>query len=89
MGDPELAVIMQRLNPPAPMEAIVETDILATVVNHLRLDGARVVLLACGHKTITANAKRARCAECHTMIMNGEDYEAFRNRNNRADHTEP
>jgi len=79
-GDPELAALMQRLNLPAPMEAIVETDIFLTVVNHLRLDGKRVVVLACGHKKITAATTKARCDECHRMILAGEDYQAFRER---------
>lgn len=79
-GDPKLAAMMQRLKPPVPVERIVETDIFLTVVNHLDLAGRRVVLLACGHKAITANSARARCHECYRMIMKGEDYEAFRNR---------
>ena len=80
MGDPELAAMMRSLKVPAPVEDIVETDMLLTIVNHLRLDGRRVVLLACGHKKITAAALRTRCEECHRMILDGEDYDGFRRR---------
>lgn len=78
MDDPKLAAMMQRLNPPVPVERIVETNIYLTCINRLNLAGRRVVELACGHRTVTANSHRARCPECHRMILNGEDYEAFR-----------
>jgi hypothetical protein len=78
-GDPKLAEMMRSLKVPAPMENIVETDMLLTIVNHLRLDGRRVVRLACGHRKITSAAMKTRCDECHRMILNGEDYDGFRN----------
>lgn len=77
-ADPALAAMMRRLNPPAPRERIVETDILLTLVNHLSLRDKRVVTLACGHKKVTRAADYARCLECRRMILDGEDYEAFR-----------
>jgi hypothetical protein len=77
-GDPKLAALMRQTNPPAPVEAIVETDILLTITNRLSLAGRRIVRLACGHRCVTRNWKRAKCTLCHQMIMNGEDYHAFR-----------
>lgn len=77
-GDPKLAALMRQTNPPAPVEAIVETDILLTITNRLSLAGRRIVRLACGHRCATRNIRRARCTLCHQMIMNGEDYHAFR-----------
>lgn len=80
MGDPELAGMMRQLKVPAPVEQIIRTEIIPTVMNRLNLAGRRVVLLACGHRAVTANSRRVACGECHRMILDGEDYEAFRNR---------
>lgn len=77
-GDPTLAAMMREVNPACPVEEIVETDILLTIHNRLSLAGRRIVRLACGHRCVTGNVKRARCTLCHQMIMNGEDYHAFR-----------
>ena len=80
-GDPELAALMRRLRIKAPVERIVATDILATACNLDKLDlPERLVTLACGHQTVTRNWTRAPCYECHRMILDGEDYDAFRNR---------
>lgn len=81
--DPELAKRMRELKVPAPVEKIIRTDILATAFNQSKLGKNplnRVVDLECGHKTVTKNMNRAPCHECHRMILDGEDYEAFRNR---------
>lgn len=78
-GDPELAAFMRRMGVKAPVERIVETDILATAFNMDRLKlPERIVRLACGHEIVTKNWRRAPCWKCHEMILNGEDYEAFR-----------
>lgn len=79
-GDPILAATMRLLKPRAPVERIVETDILLTVVNRLSLAGKRVAVLACGHRVITDAATRVHCKDCHKMILDGEDYDAFRHR---------
>lgn len=82
MADKQLVELLRYV--PAPVEQIVETDLLLTMANYPNLGGKRVALLACGHKVVTGNRLRAACAECHTMILNGEDYDAFRRRG-RAD----
>jgi hypothetical protein len=65
---------------PAPVEEIVSTDWLATAINHgnktLRVT-ERIVILRCGHREVTRNARRCKCTACHQMILNGEDYEKF------------
>ena len=78
MSDPKLAALMK--NVPAPVERIVETDMLLTIANRMSLAGRRVVVLACGHKAVTSNSTRVKCADCHRMILAGEDYDGFRNR---------
>jgi hypothetical protein len=83
MGDPELAKIMKRVWKNPPVERIVRTDWLATSINRDKLGEdmcKRIVDLACGHKAVTRNAKTCPCKECHKMILDGEDYDAFRNR---------
>jgi hypothetical protein len=83
MGDPELAAFMRKHKMPAPVERIMRTDWIATAVNRKKLGGnmgKRIVELACGHRAVTTNIKRCKCEDCHKMIMDGEDYEAFRNR---------
>lgn len=81
MGDPVLAEFMRRHDPGAPVEKILRTDFFMTALNGERLRGnERIVILECGHYAITANSTRCRCSFCHEMILNGEDYEAFRNR---------
>jgi hypothetical protein len=80
-GDPELAAIMAKINPPAPVEKIVGTDHLATAINRDKLGprmARRIVNLECGHQTVTVNRHRAPCARCHRMILEGYDYHAFR-----------
>ena len=81
-GDPILAAWMQANDPGAPVEKITGTDHLATAFNRDKLGPDlvnRVVDLACGHQVITRNAKRAPCPRCHRMILEGYDYDAFRN----------
>ena len=81
--DEELAATMRKFKVKAPVEQIVRTDILATAINRQKLGSdirKRIVDLECGHKEITTNITRAPCSQCHAMILNGEDYEAFRNR---------
>lgn len=82
VGDPNLAKTMQGLNLKAPMEAVLGTDILATATNLTKLGARRVIAdLACGHQAVVRmGIKRARCKLCHEMILNGEDYDAFRNK---------
>jgi hypothetical protein len=77
-GDPKLAAMVRAANPPVPVEEIVETDILLTLTNRLSFAGRRIVRLACGHRCVTRNYRRARCTLCHQMMLNGEDYHAFR-----------
>ncbi len=80
-GDPELAKIMRRLKIKPPIERIVTTDWMATALNRDKLGlKKRIVILECSHYTATTNAKTAPCRQCHKMILNGEDYEKFRNR---------
>ncbi len=83
MGDPELAAMMKRVWKKPPVERIVQTDWLATAVNREKLGPdmcKRIVELACGHRVVTRNARTCGCADCHKMILAGEDYDAFRNR---------
>ena len=83
MGDPELAKFQKRIWKKPPVEKIVATDWLATALNRAKLGpdyAKRIVDLACGHKVITRNLRQCGCGVCHQMILNGEDYEAFRNR---------
>lgn len=85
MGDPVLAAAMRAMsiNAKAPVEKIIRTDWLATAVNRGKLGPdhcKRIVDLACGHKAVTRNARTCPCKDCHKMILDGEDYEAFRNR---------
>ena len=81
MGDPVLAKRMRALKVEAPIERIVAVDWVATACNPGMMEkGRRLVILACGHYTATKNQKEAKCHLCHEMILNGEDYEAWRNR---------
>jgi hypothetical protein len=80
MGDAVLAEFMRDRKVPAPVERIVHTDWLATAINREKLGKRRIVKLECGHDEITRNLDRCRCSTCHKMILDGEDYEAFRNR---------
>ena len=80
-GDPVLAKFMRDAGVKAPVERIISEDFLMTAFNRDRLGTdmrKRVVDLECGHKTFTKNRKRAPCEICHEMILNGEDYHAFR-----------
>lgn len=79
MGDPVLADQMRRLKVKAPVERILMTDWLATAINKENLGLKRVVKLECGHDEVTRNITKAPCSKCHAMILNGEDYDAFRN----------
>lgn len=80
MGDSTLAKFMRDQNVKAPMERIVRIDYFMLIFNSEKLKrGEYIVDLACGHKTVTKNRKRAPCGDCHEMILNGEDYDAFRN----------
>lgn len=80
-GDPQLAAIMRRLRPKAPVERVTVIDWPATAMSRHRLnEGQMVVILACGHDAVTRSQERAPCHRCHEMILNGEDYDAFRNR---------
>lgn len=82
MGDPELAATMRRFKVKAPVEKIVRTNYLATALNRAQLGADycnRIVELACGHREVTRNARSCPCSTCHKMILDGEDYEAFRN----------
>lgn len=83
--DPVLARRMrdchERVKILAPRERIVYTDWLSTVCNVEKLSlPARVAKLECGHQTVTRNKSFAPCYLCLEMILNGEDYDAFRNR---------
>ena len=82
MGDPTLGELMQKAGVKAPFESIVGVDRFKTLFLHADQDASdlleRVVNLECGHQIVTKNQCRARCHECHEMIISGEDYEAFR-----------
>ena len=83
-GDPVLAKTMRDAGVKAPVERILRVDWLATAMAcHLPSPNMleRVVELECGHLALTTNRKRVACETCHSMILNGEDYEAFRFRN--------
>lgn len=83
MGDPKLAETMKRYWKKPPVERIVQTDWVATSLNRSQLGAdlrKRIVDLACGHKEVTINARSCPCSTCHKMILDGEDYDAFRNR---------
>lgn len=83
MGDPELAAILKRAWPKPPVERIVHIDWLATAtsIGAGRIKaGQHVARLECGHDAVTRAHKRTGCRTCHEMILAGEDYEAFRNR---------
>jgi len=81
VGDPVLAERMRSMKVPAPVERIVSVDWVATACNPGMMEkGRRLVILACGHYTATKNRKEAKYVRCHEMILNGEDYDAFRNR---------
>lgn len=83
MGDPELAERMKLYWKKPPVERIIRTDFLATAINREKLGEdlcKRIVELDCGHRAVTRNAKTCPCLDCHKMILDGEDYEAFRNR---------
>ncbi len=84
MADPVLAKLMHDYGPRrAPMERIVMTDLYLTAFNTAKLKtGERLAVLACGHTVKTKALNRCACDLCHEMIVNGEDYDAFRNRVN-------
>jgi len=78
-GDPELAKMMKKLEVKAPVERIIRTDSFAMIFSYDKLKpGEFIVELECGHKAVTRNRKRVACTISHEMILNGEDYEAFR-----------
>ncbi len=80
MRDPALAKYMRDAGVKAPVERIIRTDTFTMIFAGGKLKpGEFVVDLECGHQTVTKNRKRAPCHECHQMILNGEDYDAFRN----------
>lgn len=70
----------------SPAERIVETDILATAYNREKLGPSmvrRIVVLACGHRAITRNAKTMVCPRCTEMVRRSietgeEDWDGFR-----------
>lgn len=81
-GDTSLAEVNKRFNVKAPLERIVETNILMTALNQGKLDIKnleRVVDLACGHRVLTKNTKKCRCGVCQEMLDRGCDYDLFRN----------
>lgn len=81
-GDPVLAAEMRRLGVKAPVENIVHTDWLATALNREKLGPdirKRIVKLECGHEEVTTNLTRCPCTKCHQLILDGKDYDAFRN----------
>jgi hypothetical protein len=81
-GDPDLAALYDGIDVPEPRERILETDYLLTAYNRDKLGDdlmKRIVKLECGHFTITRNVKKAGCKRCHRMIVEGYDYDAFRN----------
>jgi hypothetical protein len=83
-GDPVLAATMRRFGVKAPVEKIAFVDWLATACNRERLKPSELmVVLECGHYQVTSRKGRAPCTACHEMILNGQDYEAFRNRDGR------
>lgn len=88
-GDPVLAEFMRSHKLSAPVENIITVDWTATALNRERLKtGERVVILDCGHYAVTKAKRRTACGQCHEMILNGEDYEGWRNRRTTGDDTE-
>jgi hypothetical protein len=83
MGDQTLAALMQKLKARAPVEEITLIDWPATALSisagSISAD-KHIVILACGHTEATRATKRAACRACHAMILNGEDYDGWRNR---------
>lgn len=79
-GDPRLAEFMRKHDVQAPVEQIEYVDWLATSLNREKLGDIRkrIVKLACGHFETTRNRTKCPCSQCHAMILNGEDYAAFR-----------
>ncbi|MDP3703586.1 MAG: hypothetical protein Q8R78_04300 [Candidatus Omnitrophota bacterium] len=78
-GIPALAEMMRKLKVPAPVERIQHVEWMLTALNRETLgEGRYIVRLACGHTTITKNHMRAKCPDCHALILNGEDYVSFR-----------
>jgi len=49
-----------------------------TLAAHYLKTGKRLVVLACGHYTLTAALQRAACPRCGEMIRSGYDYDGFR-----------
>lgn len=81
-GDPVLAAFMRANDAGPPVEKITRTDFMATAFNRDKLGSDplnRIVDLECGHQVVTRNTKRAPCPRCHRMILEGYDYDAFRN----------
>lgn len=82
MGDPVLAETMRQAGVKAPVERIVSVDQFMTLFLHADRSDTdlleRVVNLECGHQAVTKNRSRVKCEKCHEMILNGEDYVAFR-----------
>jgi len=69
---------------PNPFEDLAEDQTAAMdwktgVAAELMLKHGRLVLLTCGHLTVTKALYRARCPRCGEMIRAGYDYDAFRN----------
>lgn len=70
-------------------ERITETDHIATAYNRKWLGEScvrRIVVLACGHRAVTRNAKSMVCPRCTEMLRRSvesgeEDYESFRHCN--------
>ena len=82
-GDPKLAACMRKLKIRAPVETIVRIEHWLTAINRKTLGPdlrKRIVTLACGHLEITTNKTKASCSICHKMILDGKDYDLFRNR---------
>ncbi len=87
MGDPKLAEIMRSLKVKAPIERIVREvphETAMSITSGSIKANQRVVVLECGHTEVTRARKRAACRQCHEMILNGEDYDAFRNHRGAA-----
>ncbi len=78
-GDAELGALMRRAKVEAPRERIASTDWLVTAANAERIKvGERFAVLDCGHTVVTRNLNLASCWQCHYLLLNGFDYEAFR-----------
>ena len=80
--DLQLAALMRRLKPKVPIEEFEHVNYLATALSyeagHIKL-GWRIVKLKCGHLATTKAQNRCGCRVCHQMIMEGRDYQGFRN----------